>query len=555
MALDERQLSLLAPYVSDVSANVYAVRDLKGITGAVMARYSRAETGLRETLVREFIQEDAVSLEKAHQLIERVLIAYGDDSVGELEGAHLCFEDISLLATKVIEHRRIGGSPIEQSTRYIRYDFRDEQGRFRYFRPQWQDTALAARYVGEMDALFEAYGRMWRPIQDLLMSWKPLAEASYDVTGRGPERRGQMREVQECAAFDRTYRMDIKTKTCDILRAFLPCATLANVGLFGNGRYYQHLISRLLSACLPEARQLGSKSLEALSQVIPHYVKRAQASGYWQENERAMRALAAEWFGDLPHESAAAIERIDPDGEFVIRQLDGRLDSATLQEALSAEAEIGQLTAMVFPYARAPFPLLRRRVQDLGPEKQRALRAAYIGTRQTRRDRPDRALEYGYPHQFELVTDWGVYKDLMRHRMGTILSQDWVPDLGFEMPDEIQEAGLKSEAEGVVQRAEALYHLLARQAPDCASYAFLQGHRARWFLAMNERALMHMLELRSAVQGHPRYRKASQIMHRLLAERFPERAAAMKFVNHDEIFWSRSQSEAAQRVREARLEP
>ncbi len=126
MADEVANKQLLEPYFSNLDDQVFVVKNLAGMTGAVMARYSRTQNGLRETLLQEFVAKDKLKVAKASKLIERVLIAFGDDSVGELEGAHLSFEGISLLATKIIEHRRIGGSPIEQSTRYVRFDFQSK---------------------------------------------------------------------------------------------------------------------------------------------------------------------------------------------------------------------------------------------------------------------------------------------------------------------------------------------------------------------------------------------------------------------------------------------
>ena len=230
---------LLEPYITNMKDQVFSIVNLHGLVGAVMARYSRAETGLRETLLREFIKEDKLNLEKADKLIERVLIAYGDDSVGELEGAHLALEGISMLATKVIEHRRIGGSPIEKSTRYVRFDVRDTKGEYLYVTPPELPDSLRKSYQTTMDFIFESYSKMWGPIHKYLQSLKPLEEAEYSMGDR-------FMTLKLCETprkekqFARTYENDLKTKTCDILRAFLPLATQANVGLFGNGRYFQH---------------------------------------------------------------------------------------------------------------------------------------------------------------------------------------------------------------------------------------------------------------------------------------------------------------------------
>ncbi len=544
---------LLAQYVTNTDGQVFAIQNLHGIVGAVMARYSRAETGLRETLLREFIVEDKLKLNKAASLIERVLIAYGDDSVGELEGAHLSFEQISLLATKTIEHRRIGGSPIEQSTRYIRYDFKDSETGYQYNVPDALPESLLETYRGAMDRIFDGYASMWGPLYDYLVRQKPIETAMYDIGAHG-SRLQDMPDAKAEAAFHRTWQMDIKTKACDILRAFLPLATRANVGLFGNGRFFQHLISKMLSSPLPEVQRLGNEAFHELSKVIPHYVKRARRLDYLVANHGQMQALAKKYFSDLAAADRCVTYLIEPDTDFIF-QLQTQWGGGPhgLGQALRQEQSLGMLASIVFPYVRGSFVQLRDRIRMLPVEVITELFDAYYGQRQTRRDRPERGLEFGYPYHFDLVTEWAVYKDLMRHRMGTIQIQALVPDLGFVFPDELDAAGLGDVARETVAHAEHLFQQLETHCPALREYAVLQGHRVRWFLGMNDRALMHMLELRTAPQGHPNYRICCQELHDLVMGAYPDRAARMNFVNREQIYWSRSESEARQRVKEAQL--
>ena len=132
----KEEVEILTEYVSDPNADIFVfLPSLYGVGGAVFARYSRAAGGARVRLLKEFLDERGkLRLDKLNELIERVLIAYGDDSVGELENAHLALENISNLATKEIEDCRIGLSPIEQSSRYVVYDQRDRLGRLSYLR-------------------------------------------------------------------------------------------------------------------------------------------------------------------------------------------------------------------------------------------------------------------------------------------------------------------------------------------------------------------------------------------------------------------------------------
>ncbi|KPJ84656.1 hypothetical protein AMJ57_05770, partial [Parcubacteria bacterium SG8_24] len=250
----EEERRLLARYVTDTDGDIFAVSGLEGIVGAIYARYSRAPGGFRETLLKEFIREERLDAKRAQDLIERVLIAFGDDSVGELEGAHMSFENISILATKEIEDRRIGGSPIEQSTRYVFYDQRDQKGCFRYYRdPEVMESDHATEYVATMDFIFGTYCDLIEPMQEYYRGLKPLATAAYDIDGDGEtERLRDLRDSADIKAFRRTYKTDIRTRACDTLRYLLPIATRTNVGVFGNGRFFQNVLSHCYSHPLPE---------------------------------------------------------------------------------------------------------------------------------------------------------------------------------------------------------------------------------------------------------------------------------------------------------------
>ena len=546
---------LLEKYVTNTDDQVFGIHNLQGMVGAVMARYSRAEGGLRQTLLREFVKENQLNPRKAGKLIDRVLIAYGDDSVGELEGAHLSFENISMLATKAIEHRRIGGSPIEQSTRYVRYDFRDEISGYHYHRPEsLQDPEVMATFQRLMDRIFDGYREMWQPLTDYLAKRKPLETAEYELSAGRTWR--EMTTDKQRAAFQRTYRTDIKTKVCDILRAFLPLATRANVGLFGNGRYFQHLISKMLTSPLSEVNFLGEKAFEELSKLIPHYVKRAQKMTYLAANRQTMEGIVDRYFGDLePDHGGDGIHLIEPDHQFIAARLAGVGSSEAVRSALIDEENLSFTASLVYGYARGSFTAIRGRLKKLPRQVTVEVLDAYYGERQVRRDRPERGIEFGYPHNFDLVTEWAVYKDLMRHRMGTIMIQPMAPDLGFDMPGELESAGLADIGRRCIALAEELYAFLgAKGFRHEREYAMLQGHRVRWFLGMNDRALMHLVELRTTPQGHTNYRAAAQKMHRLLAERFPDRAARMNHVNHEESYWARGDAEARQRRKEEALD-
>jgi hypothetical protein len=169
---------------------------------------------------------------------------------------------------------------------------------------------------------------------------------------------------------------------------------------------------------------------------------------------------------------------------------------------------------------------------------------AYVGDRRNRRHRPGRAFERT-DYRFELVTDYGAFRDLQRHRMLTIEWQRLGIGLGYDMPEVVADAGLDVGYAEAIERAEDLYRTLVPEFPEQASYAVALSHRIRYVMQCNAREAMHLIELRSGAQGHPAYRRVAQQMHRAIAEHAGHRALAdaMTFVDHGATDLERLESE------------
>lgn len=531
-----QDLEILKQYVTDPEYNVFAVKGLDGIVGPAYARYSRAQGSFLETFLKEFIKEGRLDPVKAKEVIERILIAFGDDSVGELEGAHLSLEQISNLATKEVEDRRIGGSPIEQSTRYVVYDQKDEQGRWRYLRPkEIMQSSLSSEHEKVMDELFETYASFVEPMQEFYGKMKPVEEAEYDILGTGAkQKRSELKDEKDLKAFDRTYKFDIRTKTCDTIRVLLPAATLTNVGLFGNGRFFQNLLTHLYTHELSEMNELAAKAHKALDQVMPTFVKRAKRNEYSAGTKNNTQALADRMLNDVPAQEE----------QYVRLFLNNEFDYYNYL-----------LAQVLYPHSRHPLHQLCDIVSKLSVQEKKKIFETYAGDRKSRRDRPDRALEAGYPFTFDLIGDFGIYRDLQRHRMLTQQRQLLNPYLGFANNDDIKTAGFQQKVDAVRQKAEELYEKIKNECgKKAAQYAVLFGHKMRWTAGMNLREAEHLLELRTVPQGHPSYRKMCQEMACQILEHYPWVKEVLKFVDYGDYRWARADSEAKQRVMERELE-
>ena len=540
----EDEAAILRRYVTNLHLPVFALVNLPEVVkGALFARYSRSPKSLRRLFLDEFVGDldisgdislDAtIGLERAEQLYEKVFVEYGDDSVAQLGGVHLACEQSSNVLSKVLEWGRLMAY-LEQSTRYIAYDNRLESGHYRYFRPtEILDSPYGARYVGDMDRVFDTYGEL----MPAMRAW---------VSGRFPQQAGDT---------DFVYRQAVRAKSLDALRGLLPAASLSNIGLYGTGQSYEQLLLRMRAHPLPEARTYADMMLTELRKVIPSFLQRVDVA------ERG-----GEWTAYLSstHEATErVVHRLWPDNESSFTGAgngggrgaggaDAEPDAEVTLLDFDPEGEEKVLVAACFSHLDCSEQEAQRRVRRLSHDQRVALLAAYVGDRRNRRHRPGRAFERT-DYRFELVTDYGAFRDLQRHRMLTIEWQQLGIELGYDMPEIVAEAGLGDGYTDAIERAEDLYRTLAPEFGEQATYAVALAHRIRYIMQFNAREAMHLIELRSGSQGHPAYRRVAQEMHRAIAERAGHRALAdaMTFVDHGSTDLERLESERRSERRRA----
>jgi len=525
----------LSPYISDVDADIFVIGNLNPeVVGAALARYSRAPTGIKETIAREFLNPDGTPNEvKGTELIDRVVNKYGDESVAELAVAPLCIENVSNLMTKIIEDCRIGGSPIEESTRYVLYDVKHND-QWRYVRPQSiMKSGLAEPYVKTMDFLFETYAGLVEPMQEFFRKKLPASTFKIEV-----EREGHVAMLgsdallndNEKRAHRLAYGFTIRSAACDIIRCILPASTKANMGLVGNGRFYSGLISKLLSQDLDEGWLLAENVRKALGTQIPTFIRRAGKNEYLVENQKKIRELSVALFKDVPIEMVPEVVLIED-----------RVEDYT----------INLLANIIFPYVQHSTMQIRNIVRALPEEEKNKILSTVLGERKSKRDRPPRAFEYGYPINFDVVTGFAEYRDLQRHRMLTQQRQDMNVSLGYSVPEEIEEMGKGEVVQECFERSESLHSdLIKAGLVREAQYAPLFNHFIRWNMGMNLREMGHLTELRSQKAGHPKYRRTVQVMAKLYLKRHPEMGSVLKFVDYSD--YDQGITRAEQEARTAR---
>jgi thymidylate synthase ThyX len=498
------------------------------VKGALFARYSRSPKSLRRLFLDEFVGDldvagdtsiDAtVGLRRAEDLYERVFVEYGDDSVAQLGGVHLACEQASNLLTKVLEWGRLA-SYLEQSTRYIAYDSRIG-GRYRYHRdPAVVGSSLGTRFVGDMDRLFDAYAHMVAVLTEHVRSTVPKDPADSDFV----------------------YRQATRAKALDAARGMLPAAAVSNVGIYGSGQAFEQLVLRMRAHPLPEARTYADLVLHELRKVIPSFLRRVDVPdrgdaqrAYLERTRAATSTVVERLFGHEEPAAAPAVTLVDwdPDGEDKL------------------------LAAIAYSYADLPEPQLLDRVKQLRHDDRVALLRAYVGDRTNRRHRPGRAFER-IDYRFDVLADYGAFRDLQRHRLLTIEWQPLGVSHGYVRPDLADAAGARSAFNDAMARSAALHDTLASSFPVQAAYAVAMAYRIRFVMQFNAREAMHLLELRTSPQGHPSYRRLGLEMHRLIAEQAGHRAVAeaMTHITTDAPELERLSSERRAEARRATRPP
>ncbi|MBK9710178.1 MAG: FAD-dependent thymidylate synthase [Kouleothrix sp.] len=530
---DDAERALLAPFVTDLDAPVFGLRNLPEVVkGALFSRYSRTDKSLRRILLDEFIQApesgfaqivggagsnaagQIVAVQQAEAFYERVLVGYGDDSVAELGGAHVACEGVSNIAAKALEDSRIGISPLEKSTRYVVFN-RKVDGRYRYLRePGVIGSRHAARYEAALDGLFDAYSELLEPTIAFVRAGSPRGAGTSE----------------------RAYASATRAKACDLLRGLLPMATLTNVGLFGNGRAFEYLLTKLYAAPLAELHELADQMQVALDALIPSFVKRARSERGRQQQEylRGMRERVAALLDERPKTNDQGLVAADPSS--LVDENDVELVE------YDPDAEAKTVAAILYPHGDLPLDQVRALAGGLSAERRLAILRAYVGERGSRFHRPGRAFEEPF-YTFDLLADLGAYRDLQRHRVLTQERQRYTTRHGYVTPGELAEAGLAGRYAAALDRAAEAAEAIGEELPEQAQYAVPLAFRIRWRIKLNLREAYHLAELRSAPQGHPSYRRIAQAIYTQIRAVHPTLAEGMRFVDMSDYALERLEAE------------
>lgn len=518
---NESQTKILKRYVTHTTSNIFALRNLpEVIKGALFSRYSRSSLGLRSLLLKEFImneetafssiaghsiengdqesevEDQFVAIRKAQNFYDRILDGYGDDSIGELGGAHLALENISMLAAKAIEDCRIGGSPLEKSTRYIYFD-QKFQGEYLFYRePVLMTSAYRDLYVSTCNSLFETYSRLIAPLTEVIEKNFP----------------------KDPAISSAAYTAALRAKVLDCLRGLLPASALTNMGVYGNGRFFETLIQKLNCSDLAELGDIGKKSYQELSKVIPSFIRRAEFSHKYQKSFTQFTEKLETELKKIALEHDVFLDKMEMPGVKLI--------------AYNPDSPYRVAAALLFHHTDVGFLELQEYCRKLPEEELARILETAAQYRENRRHKSPRALEHA-SFTFEMLTDFGIYRDLQRHRMSTQEKQILTCHFGYYVPEEIRGTPMESDYVNAMEQAKAAFDIIEKELPKEAQYVVPMGYHIHWYFHGNLRSLQWLTELRSSPAGHPLYRYVAQEMAKQISAVLPQFERFFKFVDFD----------------------
>lgn len=511
----DEQINILQRYVSSTSSNIYVLKNLpEVIKGALFSKYSRSVSGLRTLLLNEFIynedfsfsnfsksqteelEDQVLAVQKAQKFYEKILEGFGDDSIGELGGAHLAIENVSMIAAKAIEDCRIGGSPLEKSTRYMFFDQKvNDDYRF-YKEPILMTSAYKELYLNTCRMLFDTYTKLIPPMTQLIEKEFPRKE-----------------NISEIA-----YNAALRAKVLDCLRGLLPASALTNLGVFGNGRFFENLIKKLSSNNLTELQEIGKNSFNELSKVIPSFIKRTQTQSKYQIEYANFVEQTRNNLKILSDEHTKKMMSVKKTGINLINY-----DSSSVAKVCAA---------LLFEYNQVSLKDLQDYCSNLSDDEIVRIFEASSSARENRRHKSPRALENA-SFTFEITADFGIYRDLQRHRMLTQERQLLSCDYGFYTPKEILGTEMEKDYENAMKLAKKAYDTIVHELPEEAQYVVPMAYNLHWYFNINLRALQWLCELRSSPAGHPNYRFVAQEMAKQVCKVIPQFECFFKFVDYE----------------------
>ena len=536
----DREKSILDQHFSNTDKYVFAITTPRQVDrGALMSRYSRSDKTMRKIFLDEFVTNP----NRGKEFYNKILSEYGDDSVAELGEAQIAVEWISNIAAKKIEDQRIGLSYLEKSSRYIPFD-QKVSNMYKYYRDdRIIKSKYAHQYIESCDHAFDVYSKSINLMQKFISEIEPIDDfVYYDSISKSERLFHKLTNQQDIESAKKVYSSTVRSKTLDILRNLLPAATLTNLGITGNGRAFEYLLTRLYCSELNELKDLAHLMNSELNCVIPSFIKRVN-----EKHGKSLQSFMVNTNKEISKLTDKYLRDIQPDFSPVGVRLIDYTDSK--------DAEVKIVSAILYENAHGQsLHDIIKLVRSFPQERRNEIILAYTKFRENRRHRPGRAFEMA-EYLFEMFTNFGMFRDLHRHRILTIERQLLSTKHGYDIPKEIIDSGIDKDFKDCMYLSDNVYQNIAKTMPIEAQYAVNFAYRYPYFIKINLRELYHMIELRTSAQGHPDYRYICQQIYKKINDIHPILTKGMKFVNLNEYELGRFDTEKRKEMKRRELLP
>jgi len=528
----ESEKEILLKHFSNVDDSVFAITTPRQVDrGALMSRYSRTDKSMRKVFLDEFLQNE----NRGEEFYSKVLLEYGDDSVAELGEAQIAVEGLSNIAVKKIEDRRIGLSYLEKSSRYVAWDKKINE-EYKFFKdPDIMSSKHADKYLESCNLDFDVYSRNIQPMLSYIQEREPIEKQKFKNSAGDDVLFSQLKNEDDVKSATRIYNATIKAKALDVLRGILPASTLTNVGITGNGRAFEYLLTILYSSNLKEEREIGRKIHTELDTTIKSFIKRSDDKhGRLLQNYLSELKGTAKKFGKKHLKAKKSkdflVELVESEPE---KKAEDMIISALLYEQ-STGMSYGEILAQV---------------KKMNTATRKKIIKTFSSLRMNRRQRPPRGFEMT-EYTFDLLTNFGMFRDFHRHRVLTLERQLLTANHGFSVPEEIVSLGIRKDFEDCMYKSKEVFGLLEKNIPEQAQYVVNFAYKYHYFMKLNLREAVHLIELRTVPQGHSDYRKVAQDMFKSIKKTHPNLSQIIKYADLKSYSLERLESE--KRIEEKR---
>ena len=511
-----QERSILNSHFSNTDRAVFAIITPRQVDrGALMSRYSRSD----KTMRRIFLDEFTKNPNRGEEFYKRILLEYGDDSVAELGEAQIAIEWISNIAAKKIEDRRIGLSYLEKSSRYVAFD-QKVNGQYKYHREERIIASpYADQYLQACNHAFDLYSNNIQLMQKFISEMEPIDRfLFFDSDLKRETLYGNLKSAKDIESAKRIYKSVIKAKSLDVLRGLLPASTLTNLAITGNGRAFEYLLSTMYASSLKETKKLADQLYAELNLIIPAFVGRA--------NDKYGKTLQSYFENTKTATSKIAQNHIKN-----IKLQENLQNVKLLYFEDNFEAEVKVVSAILYEHAQGQsLEAITQYTRSITPEERYKIIQAYTKFRTNRRHRPGRAFEM-VEYTFELFTNFGMFRDMHRHRILTLERQLLSTRHGYDIPAEVIGLGIVQDYKDCMYKSNEVYENISKSMPEEAQYVVNFAYRYPYFIRLNLREAYHLIELRTVPQGHPDYRNVCQKMFEQIKHIHPVLVDRMKFVD------------------------